>query len=229
MENVPVKYKHLSIRNGEQKTDLCLFYRGDTTPISITLNNQVIKSNKTINVLGVIFDSKLQWADHLAHAITKSFNALNAIRLIKKIFTQKIFFSTYSVHLLIVSLWLFETEKLFIMMHWNEVLHQFAHDWLFDLASADSSMNLAWGRTLLIFSKLSPRTMIQSILMGKMAFKQNRNFSFQLPRDSSVKTLWRFLINYYYSLWANLSKHKTRKYLGRNLLRYMVTCQVLYS
>ena len=49
----------------------------------------MIKSNKTINVLGVIFDSKLQWADHIAHAITKSFSALNAIRLIKKFFTQK--------------------------------------------------------------------------------------------------------------------------------------------
>ena len=73
----------------ELKTDLCLFYRGDTTPISINLNNQVIKSNKNINILGVIFDSKLQWADHIAQAITKSMNALNAIRLIKKYFTQK--------------------------------------------------------------------------------------------------------------------------------------------
>ena len=42
---------------------------------------KVIKSNKKINVLGVIFDSKLQWADHIAHAITKLLNALNAIRL----------------------------------------------------------------------------------------------------------------------------------------------------
>ena len=72
----------------EQKTDLCLFYRGDTTPISINLNNKEIKSNNTINVLGVIFDSKLQWADHIAHAITKSYSALNAIRIIKKFFTR---------------------------------------------------------------------------------------------------------------------------------------------
>ena len=65
------------------KIDLCLFYRGDTTQIFIILNNQVIKSNKTINMLGVIFDSKLQWGDHIASAIKKSMSAINAIRLIK--------------------------------------------------------------------------------------------------------------------------------------------------
>ena len=40
-------------------------------------------------MLGVIFDSKLQWADHIAQTITKSLSALNAIRLIRKFFTQK--------------------------------------------------------------------------------------------------------------------------------------------
>ena len=71
------------------KTDLCLFYRGDTAPISITLNNQIIKSNKSINILGVLFDSKLQWAEHIAHSIKRSMKALNAIRLIKKFFTKR--------------------------------------------------------------------------------------------------------------------------------------------
>ena len=80
---------HSGMKVNEQKTDLCLFYKGDTTPIEINLNNKVIKSNKIINVLGVIFDSKLQWADHIAQAITKSLSALNAIRLIKKFFVQK--------------------------------------------------------------------------------------------------------------------------------------------
>ena len=41
-----------------------------------------------MNVLGVIFESKLQWADHIAHALKKSMKALNAIRLIRKFFMQ---------------------------------------------------------------------------------------------------------------------------------------------
>ena len=70
----------------ESKTCLCLFYHKDTTPIEITLNNVKIKSETKINVLGVIFDQKLQWSDHIAHCIAKSNKALSAIRLIKKYF-----------------------------------------------------------------------------------------------------------------------------------------------
>ena len=76
------------MRVNESKTDLCLFYRGDTTPITLTVYGQKIKSNRTINVLGVIFDTKLQWPDHIAHAIKRSMKSLNAIKLIKKFFTR---------------------------------------------------------------------------------------------------------------------------------------------
>ena len=75
--------KDLGIKVNESKTSLCLFHRGDTTPITINLYGKLIKSNKMINVLGVIFDSKLQWNDHIAHALKRSMKALNAIRLMK--------------------------------------------------------------------------------------------------------------------------------------------------
>ena len=73
----------------ESKTHLCLFYRGDTTPITLTLNGVNLTSNKTIIILGVIFDSKLQWAEHISQSIKCSIRALNAIRLIRKFFTKK--------------------------------------------------------------------------------------------------------------------------------------------
>ena len=41
-----------------------------------------------MNVLGVEFDSKLQWSNHIAKAISKSRRALHAIRLIRNYFTQ---------------------------------------------------------------------------------------------------------------------------------------------
>ena len=61
--------KDSGMKVNESKTDLCLFHRGDSTPITLNLYGKMIKSNKSINVLGVIFDSKLQWADHIAHAL----------------------------------------------------------------------------------------------------------------------------------------------------------------
>ncbi len=56
----------------EAKTDLCLFYKHDTTPIRISLNGQSVISNSKINVLGVIFDSKLQWYAQVALTLKKA-------------------------------------------------------------------------------------------------------------------------------------------------------------
>ena len=42
-----------------------------------------------MNILGVIFDLKLQWTDHISHSIKRSMKALNAIRLIHKFFTKR--------------------------------------------------------------------------------------------------------------------------------------------
>ena len=72
----------------ESKTGLCVFYKHDCTPLVIELNGKFLISQSTINVLGVIFDSKLQWAPQVSHCVTKSLNALNAIKLIKRFFKR---------------------------------------------------------------------------------------------------------------------------------------------
>ena len=41
-----------------------------------------------MNVLGVTFDSKLNWSNHVANAIGKANIALFALRLIKKLITN---------------------------------------------------------------------------------------------------------------------------------------------
>ena len=71
------------------KTEICHFSRNDHLPINISINGDVINTKPTINVLGVIFDSKLQWGPQVTATITKASRALNAIRLIKHYFTQQ--------------------------------------------------------------------------------------------------------------------------------------------
>ena len=77
------------LKVNENKTELCLFYRIDTQQVVLTLNNTPILSKTTINVLGVIFDSKLQWAEHIAQAIKKANSSLHAIHMIKGFFSKK--------------------------------------------------------------------------------------------------------------------------------------------
>ena len=66
-------------------------YHYHVTLPSITINifNTQIKSKSSINILGVIFDSKHQRTSHVCKAIQKSNRSLCAMRLIKKYFTKQ--------------------------------------------------------------------------------------------------------------------------------------------
>ena len=72
----------------DEKTEVCLFFKRDHVPINLSISNKVVKSKKCINVLGVLFDSKLQWTDQVAQSITKLKKSLHAIRLITKYLTK---------------------------------------------------------------------------------------------------------------------------------------------
>jgi hypothetical protein len=72
----------------EEKTEICLFHRADHEAVEIMINEKRIRSKKTINVLGLLFDSKLQWTDQVSQAINKSKRALHGIKLIKKFLTK---------------------------------------------------------------------------------------------------------------------------------------------
>ena len=68
----------------ESKTEICLFHRNDMPTVIITINDTPIKSKKSINVLGILFDSKLNWNIHIASAISKAKKSLFAIKQLKK-------------------------------------------------------------------------------------------------------------------------------------------------
>ena len=81
--------KGSGLKVNESKTELCLFYKLDVAPVTLNISGNVISSKTSMGVLGVIFDSKLQWVQHIASAIKKANQALSAIKLIKKYFTKK--------------------------------------------------------------------------------------------------------------------------------------------
>ena len=80
--------KESGLKVNEDKMELCVFHRMDCHPVFITLNQVKIKSVKSMNVLGVQFDSKLNWSCQVNNCIKKSKTALHAIRLIKGYFTK---------------------------------------------------------------------------------------------------------------------------------------------
>ena len=72
----------------ESKTEICLFHKKDQPSVNIRIDNVLIKSKKSMNVLGVVFDSKLTWNDQIAHCISKAKKALFALRLLRKFFNN---------------------------------------------------------------------------------------------------------------------------------------------
>ena len=77
------------LKVNETKTEMCLFHRNDKRLITLNLNNIVIKSTPQIKVLGIIFDSKLQWTEQVANCIKKSTRNLHAIKIISKYFNNE--------------------------------------------------------------------------------------------------------------------------------------------
>ena len=56
----------------ESKTQICLFHQNDQPLIDVILEGVRITSEKSMNVLGVTFDSKLNWNTHIAQTIVKA-------------------------------------------------------------------------------------------------------------------------------------------------------------
>ena len=73
----------------ESKTEVCLFHKNDQPKIFITIQNVRIESKREMNVLGVIFDSKLNWGPQVANTICKAKKALFALRLLRKFFNDQ--------------------------------------------------------------------------------------------------------------------------------------------
>ena len=80
--------KDSGLKVNESKTELCIFHRTDDTKSRIVVDNVVIESKTEINVLGITFDSKLQWSPQVSRAIKGANRSLQAIKLIRKYFKQ---------------------------------------------------------------------------------------------------------------------------------------------
>ena len=65
--------------NNESKTEVCLFHKHDQPLITIKLQGQNVVSKKSMNVLVVIFNTKLTWSLHIAQAISKANKSLFAL------------------------------------------------------------------------------------------------------------------------------------------------------
>ena len=164
MENALIRiskwFKDSGLKVNNAKTDLCLFYKNDTAPITLTLGIEEIRSNKSMNVLGIMFDSKLTWSLQVSSAIMKATKALNAIKLIRRFFTTneilKLLTSNfYSILYYNSEIWLIPTitqinKKLLLSASSNAL--KMAHNYRFPYMSFEALHRISNRATPTMFS-----------------------------------------------------------------------------
>jgi hypothetical protein len=87
LEKIIKWLKGSGLKVNESKTELCIFHQSDNTDGSLLVDNVLIKSKNEINVLGITFDSKLQWGSQVSKTIRGANTSLQAIKLLGKYFT----------------------------------------------------------------------------------------------------------------------------------------------
>jgi hypothetical protein len=73
----------------KSKTEVCSFHKREMRVFTLIIDGTSIKTQNDMNILGVTFDTRLQWEKQVAGTITRANKALNAIRLIRRYFNTK--------------------------------------------------------------------------------------------------------------------------------------------
>ena len=76
------------LKINEKKTEICIFHRTITVKRIMVISNTPITTTNSINILGIIFDSNLNWNKQYNNAISDANQNLHAIRIIAKYFTK---------------------------------------------------------------------------------------------------------------------------------------------
>ena len=73
----------------ESKTEFCVFHKNDMRRVTISLKGRQHQTKNQIKILGIIFDTKLTWTEHVKYAIAGANKAKQALKLIAKYFTEE--------------------------------------------------------------------------------------------------------------------------------------------
>ena len=65
LEMITKWLKDSGLKVNDVKTEACLFHTRDQAQIKFEINGITVKTKPSMNVLGVQFDSKLQWHEHI--------------------------------------------------------------------------------------------------------------------------------------------------------------------
>ena len=81
--------KDSGLKVNDSKTEACLFHIRDHAQIEFEINGIIIKAKASMNVLGVQFDSKLQWNEHVQTIKRKLKKSVQSLYLMRNTLLKK--------------------------------------------------------------------------------------------------------------------------------------------
>jgi len=77
-------FRKSGLKINEKKTEFCIFHKQDVGKTEVVIDNTKVQSKKVMKILGINFDSKLNWQSQVNSAINKAKKSLHAIRILSK-------------------------------------------------------------------------------------------------------------------------------------------------
>ena len=81
-------FKASGLKINEDKTEFIVFYHRDVTQVTINLSGKEIKSSQKIKVLGILFDSKMDWSATVEKTVKSARKACQGVRMIRRYFDE---------------------------------------------------------------------------------------------------------------------------------------------
>ena len=147
LDSISKWYSQSGLVVNQSKTEICLFYKTDIESVEVTVGTERIKTLKEMNVLGVTFDSKMQWNSHVCKCLKKANKSLCALKLISR------YFNTGELLQIL-------TSNVFSILYYNsEVWHlpslnQSLHKKLLTFSSTAIKMAFHYPRYLISYNNL---------------------------------------------------------------------------
>ena len=78
--------KNSGMKVNVEKTEIVVFYKNDTAALDITVLGKTVVTKKSMNVLGILFESKLTWGSQVHKSIKKANQSLQGLKQIFRYF-----------------------------------------------------------------------------------------------------------------------------------------------
>jgi hypothetical protein len=179
LEKISNWYSQSGLMVNLSKTEICLFYKKDTESVEVTLGPDKIKTIKEMNVLGVVFDTKLQWNAQVCKCIKKANKSLCALKLISKYFKTK-------------ELLQILTSNVFSILYYNSEiwhlpsLHQSLQQKLLAFSASAIKLALKYPRQLISYNnlhKMAKRATPEMFSRYKLSLLLHKLYNDQFPID----------------------------------------------